>query len=509
MLLVVEGVSHEKGVPKEVIFEAIESALATATKKRYDENAEFRVVIDRETGEYQTYRVWTVADPEQPASDPESEGDEEEPVEWNPAAQLTLEEARQKDPGLQLGDVVEETVESVAFGRIAAQAAKQVIVQKVREAERAQIVEAYEPRLGELVSGTVKKLGRDSVIVDLGNNAEGLLSREHLIPRETFRVGDRLRALLLEIKPENRGPQLILTRTSPRMLIELFRIEVPEIAEDVIEIRGAARDPGSRAKIAVRTNDGRIDPVGACVGMRGSRVQAVSGELAGERIDIVPWDENPAQLAINAMAPAEVESIVLDEETQSMDIAVAEDNLAQAIGRGGQNVRLASDLTGWKLNIMTEEDAISKQEEEAGRYIQEFMEALAVDEDVATVLVEEGFSTLEEVAYVPAEEMKTIEGFDEEIVEELRNRARDALLTKAIASEEALGDQEPAEDLLNMEGMDRRLAYRLASHGVVTMEDLAELAVPDLQEIVEDLDEEAAGALIMTARAPWFEEAEE
>lgn len=497
ILLVVEGVSHEKGVPKEVIFDAIEVALATATKKRYDENAEFRVAIDRETGDYETFRVWTVCNPA------------EEEEEWNPAAQLTLQQGKEQDPSLELGDTIEKPVESVEFGRIAAQTAKQVIVQKVREAERAQIVEAYLPRVGELVGGTVKKLGRDSVIVDLGNNAEGLLTREHLIPRETFRVGDRLRALLLEIKPDNRGPQLILTRTSPQMLIELFKIEVPEISEDVIEIRGAARDPGSRAKIAVKTNDGRIDPVGACVGMRGSRVQAVSGELAGERIDIVSWDENPAQLAVNAMAPAEVESIVLDEETRSMDIAVAEDNLAQAIGRGGQNVRLASDLTGWKLNIMTEADAIAKQEEEAVKYIQEFKEALSVDEDVATVLVEEGFTTLEEVAYVPVEEMTAIEGFDEEIVEELRNRARDALLTKAIASEEALDEQEPAEDLLNMEGMERRLAYQLASQGVVTMEDLAELAVPDLQEIAADIDDETAAALIMTARAPWFEEAEQ
>ena len=497
ILLVVDTVSHEKGVSKEVIFDAIEVALATATKKRHSENAEFRVTISRESGEYDTFRVWTVMEPD------------EEEEEWNPQAQLTLAEAQEKDPGLQLGDTIEEPVESMEFGRIAAQTAKQVIVQKVREAERAQVVEAYLPRVSELVGGTVKKLGRDSIIVDLGNNAEGLLTREHLIPRETFRVGDRLRALLLEIKPDNRGPQLILTRTSPSMLMELFKIEVPEISEDVIEIRGAARDPGSRAKIAVKTNDGRIDPIGACVGMRGSRVQAVSGELAGERIDIVLWDDNPAQLTINAMAPAEVASIVLDEETHAMDIAVTEDNLAQAIGRGGQNVRLASELTGWKLNIMTEEDAASKQEEEAGKYISEFMEALAVDEDVAAVLVEEGFTTLEEVAYVPIDEMTAIEGFDEEIVEELRNRAKDALLTKAIASEEALGEHEPAEDLLSMEGMDRRLAFQLASQGVVTMEDLAELAVPDLQEIVEELDDETAGALIMTARAPWFEEAEE
>jgi N utilization substance protein A len=490
----VDSVSHEKSVPKEVIFGALEAALAMATKKKYGENAEFRVHIDRDNGSYETFRVWTVVD-------------WETAEEWSDDVNLTLEEARERDPNAQIGSVIEEPVPSVEFGRIAAQTAKQVIVQKVREAERAQVVEAYLPRVGELVSGTVKKLGRDSIILDLGNNAEGLLTREHLIPRETFRIGDRVRALLLEIRPDNRGPQLILTRTAPKMLVELFKIEVPEIAEQVIEIRGAARDPGSRAKIAVRTSDGRIDPVGACVGMRGSRVQAVSGELAGERIDIVLWDDNPAQLVINAMAPAEVESIVLDEDTHAMDIAVAEDNLAQAIGRGGQNVRLASELTGWSLNIMTKQEAEARQTEESSRIMNEFIEALSVDEDVAAVLVEEGFTTLEEIAYVPMEEMTAIEGFDEEIVQELRNRAKDALLTKAIASEELLGEKEPAEDLLGMEGMDRRLAFLLASHDVVTMEDLAELAVPDLLEIAADLTEEKAAELIMTARAPWFEDA--
>ena len=478
-------------VSKEVIFGAVESALAMATKKRYREDAEFRVAIDRETGEYETFRVWTVTDMDA----------EEEP---NPDAQVAPDDPRAAD--LEIGDSIEQPVDSVAFGRIAAQTAKQVIVQKVREAERAQVIEKYQPRVGELVSGTVKKVGRDNVIVDLGSNAEGQLHREHLIPRESFRVGDRLRALLLELRPDNRGPQLMLTRTSSAMLVELFKIEVPEIAEDVIEIRGAARDPGSRAKIAVKTNDGRIDPVGACVGMRGSRVQTVSVELAGERIDIVPWNDNPAQLAINAMAPAQIASIVIDEEANSMDIAVSEDNLAQAIGRGGQNVRLASELTGWKLNIMTEQAAAEKQEAEAGRFMQEFMEALSVDEDVAAALVEEGFTNLEEVAYVPIEEMTAIEGFDEEIVQELRNRARDALLTRAIANEESLGGRKPAEDLLSMEGMERGLAVRLAGKDVITREDLAELAVADLLEIAEDLGEERAAQLIMTARAPWFEE---
>jgi transcription termination/antitermination protein NusA len=494
ILLVVDSVSHEKGVPKDVIFGAIEVALATATKKKYEEGAEFRVHIDRSTGNYESYRCWTVVDLE-------------EVEEYHPAAHLTLDEAKEKDPDLEIGDRYELPVESVEFGRIAAQTAKQVIVQKVREAERAQIVDQFLPRVGELISGTVKKVTRDAVIVDLGGNAEALLPRECLIARETFRVGDRLRALLLEVRPDARGPQLMLTRTSPRMLVELFKIEVPEVAEQVIEIRGAARDPGSRAKIAVKTNDGRIDPVGACVGMRGSRVQAVSGELAGERIDIVLWDDNPAQLVINAMAPAEVASIVVDEETHSMDIAVTEDNLAQAIGRGGQNVRLASELTGWTLNIMTEEDAAAKQEEEADKYIQEFMEALEVDEDVAGVLVDEGFTTIEEIAYVPMEELLGIEGFDEEIVQELRNRAKDALLTRAIATEEQLG-VEPAEDLLSMDGMDEALAYRLAGNGIVTREDLAEQSVADLLD-VEEIGEERAAELIMTARAHWFEATEQ
>ena len=380
-----------------------------------------------------------------------------------------------------------------------------MIVQKVREAERAQIVDAYRSRVGELVNGQVKKVNRDAVIVDLGNNAEALLSRDEWIPRETFRIGDRLRALLKEVRPEVRGPQLALSRTAPEMLVELFKIEVPEIADGIIEILASARDPGSRAKIAVKTNDGRIDPIGACVGMRGSRVQAVSGELCNERIDIVDWDDNVAQLAINAMSPAEVVSIVVDEESGSMDIAVSEDNLAQAIGRGGQNVKLASELTGWILNIMTEAEASDKHEEEAGSIIENFMSQLDVDEDVAVVLVEEGFTTLEEVAYVPVEEMVAIEGFDEEIVEELRKRAKSTLTTQELANEEKLEDAEPAQDLLEMEGMDTRLAFQLAKIGVVTMEDLAEQAVDDLSEI-DDLDEERAGQLIMTARAPWFEE---
>lgn len=489
VLLVVESVSNEKGVPPGVIFEALELALATATKKRYEDEVDVRVQINRTTGNYDTYRRWTVV---------ADENFEE------PDMQLTLDQAEARDPSLKIGDMIEEKIESVEFGRIAAQIAKQVIVQKVREAERAQVVDAYRDRLGEIISGTVKKVTRDSVIVDLGNNAEAVLPREEMIPRETFRTGTRIRALLKEIRTENRGPQLVLSRSCPEMIIELFRIEVPEISEELIEVMGAARDPGSRAKIAVRSKDKRIDPQGACIGMRGSRVQAVSGELGGERVDIVLWDENLAQFVINAMAPAEVASIILDEDTHTIDIAVAEDNLAQAIGRSGQNVRLASQLTGWTLNVMTEEAIVAKREAETGDILRTFVEELDVEEDLAGMLVDEGFTSLEEIAYVPMEEMLEIDGFDEDIVNELRARAKDRLLTKAIANEEKLEEAQPAEDLLSMEGMDRALAFQLAGRGIVTMEDLAEQSVDDLLDI-EGIDEARAGALIMAARAPWFE----
>ncbi len=492
ILLVAEAVSNEKGVSEDIIFEAIELALATATKKRYEEDSDIEVAIDRKSGDYVTTRRWLVVPDDELAL---------------LGTQFTTEEAAEKDPNLKPGDIYEEVVENVGFGRIAAQTAKQVIVQRVRDAERAQVVEQYMDRVGELVAGTVKKVTRDNIIVDLGNNAEGLLPRGELVGRETFRVNDRVRAILKEISTESRGPQLILSRACPEMLIELFKIEVPEISEGVIQIRAAARDPGSRAKIAVKTNDQRIDPVGACVGMRGSRVQAVSNELDNERVDIVLWDDNPAQLVINAMAPAEVESIVVDEDSGTMDVAVSEDNLAQAIGRAGQNVRLASELTQWTINVMSLEDAAAKHEAEAGQVISVFCEHLDVDEEVAEILVEEGFTTLEEVAYVPLEEMTAIEGFDEDIAEELRARAKDALLTAAIATEEQLGANEPADDLLNMDGMDRHLAFILASRGIVTMEDLAEQGVEDLMDI-EEMTEERAGELIMTARAPWFAEAD-
>ena len=488
ILLVAEAVSNEKGVDQELIFEALELALATATKKRYDEDSEIHVAIDRKTGEYETTRQWEVVDDDTLAL---------------LGTQLTTEEAAEKDAALKPGDIHKEIVENVDFGRIAAQTAKQVIVQKVREAEREQVVEQYRDQLKELINGTVKKVTRDNIIVDLGNNAEGLLPREELVGREIFRVGDRIRAMLMEIRSEARGPQLFLSRACPEMLIELFKIEVPEIAEEVIELKGAARDPGSRAKIAVKTNDGRIDPVGACVGMRGARVQAVSNELGNERIDIILWDDNPAQFVINTMAPAEIESIVVDEESYSMDVAVASDNLAMAIGRGGQNVRLAAELSGWDINVMSVEDWEEKQQSETGDNIHLFMSALDVDEEVAVILVEEGFASLEEVAYVPLQEMTAIDGFDEDIAEELRSRAKDALLTRALADEEELEGAEPAEDLLAMEGMDNTLANILAKRGVITMEDLAEQAVDELVDI-DGMTEERAAGLIMKAREPWF-----
>lgn len=489
ILMVADAVSNEKGVAREVIFEAIESALATATKKLFDdEEVNCRVVVNRKTGQYETFRRWDVV------------ADENFD---DPAHQLTLDQAQAKNPEITIGEIWEEKIENTEFGRIAAQTAKQVIVQKVREAERDLVVAEYRDKMGKLVSGTVKKVTRESILVDLGGNAEAMLPRDQMIPREMFRTGDRIRALLLDVRQEARGPQLFLSRTAPGMLIELFKIEVPEIADGIIEIRAAARDPGSRAKIVVSTNDGRIDPVGACVGMRGSRVQVVSNELANERIDIILWDDNPAQLVINAMAPAEVASIVMDEDSHTMDVAVEEDNLAQAIGRSGQNVRLSAELTGWAINVMSVEDARNKQQQESSGFISVFMDKLDIDEDVAELLVSEGFTSLEEVAYVPIDELLSIEGFDEDIAKELRDRARDALLTQAIASEEGLSGAQLEADLLNMEGMDDALAMSLAEKGILNMEDLAEQAIDDLMDI-DGMSEERAGKLIMTARAPWF-----
>ena len=492
ILAVVEAVSNEKALPREKIFEALESALATATKKKYEQEIDVRVEIDRRSGDFDTFRRWVIV---------------EEVTQ--PTKEITLEAARFEDESLNVGDYVEDQIESVTFDRITTQTAKQVIVQKVREAERAMVVDQFRDQEGEIVTGVVKKVNRDNISLEvksegLAGNAEAVILREDMLPRENFRPGDRIRGVLYAVRPEARGAQLFVTRSKPEMLIELFRIEVPEIGEEVIEIKAAARDPGSRAKIAVKTNDKRIDPVGACVGMRGARVQAVSTELGGERIDIVLWDDNPAQFVINAMAPADVASIVVDEDKHTMDIAVEAGNLAQAIGRNGQNVRLASQLSGWELNVMTVDDLQAKHQAEAHAAIDTFTKYLDIDEEFATVLVEEGFSTLEELAYVPMKELLEIDGLDEATVEALRERAKNALTTLAIAQEESLGDNKPADDLLNLEGLDRALAFKLAARGVCTLEDLAEQGVDDLSDI-EGLTDEKAGELIMAARnICWF-----
>ncbi|VAE36311.1 transcription termination factor NusA [Enterobacter hormaechei] len=492
ILAVVEAVSNEKSLPREKIFEALESALATATKKKYEQEIDVRVEIDRKSGDFDTFRRWVIV---------------EEVTQ--PTKEITLEAARFEDESLNVGDYVEDQIESVTFDRITTQTAKQVIVQKVREAERALVVDQFRDQEGEIITGVVKKVNRDNISLEiksegLPGNAEAVILREDMLPRENFRPGDRIRGVLYAVRPEARGAQLFVTRSKPEMLVELFRIEVPEIGEEVIEIKAAARDPGSRAKIAVKTNDKRIDPVGACVGMRGARVQAVSTELGGERIDIVLWDDNPAQFVINAMAPADVASIVVDEDKHTMDIAVEAGNLAQAIGRNGQNVRLASQLSGWELNVMTVDELQAKHQAEAHAAIDTFTKYLDIDEDFATVLVEEGFSTLEELAYVPMKELLEIDGLDEPIVEALRERAKNALTTLALAQEESLGDKKPADDLLNLEGLDRAIAFKLAARGVCTLEDLAEQGVDDLADI-EGLTDEKAGELIMAARnICWF-----
>ena len=485
ILLLVDALAHEKNVGKDIIFTALELALASATKKRFNEDADVRVEIDRDNGEYQSFRRWQVV--------------ADELVE-NPAAQVAISEAQKTNPDLIEGDFIEEPLESVEFGRIGAQAAKQVILQKVREAEREQILNDFLARKEHLVTGVIKRMEKGNAIIEVGR-IESMLPRDQMIPKENLRVGDRVRAYLSRIERGPRGPQLILSRIAPEFLSKLFELEVPEIEEGLLEIRAAARDPGLRSKIAVKSNDQRLDPVGTCVGMRGSRVQAVTGELAGERVDIVLWSMDPAQFVINAMAPAEVSSIVVDEDAHSMDVVVHEDQLAQAIGRNGQNVRLASELTGWTLNILTEEEAAKKHEEEYTNTRQLFIDKLDVDEEVADILVQEGFSTLEEIAYVPIAEMSEIDAFDEDTINELRKRARAALLTEAIAKEEKA--EEASEDLLNMDGMDEATAHQLAANGVSTMEDLADLAVDDLVELT-NMDAERAKQLIMTARAPWF-----
>lgn len=495
ILLVVDAFSHEKDIEKEIVFAAIEDALRMATIKSHDNRIDASVEIDRKTGDYETYRRWLVVESEEATG--------EEP--FDPETQLTLADARARFGQTEVGAFVKEAMPSIGFGRIEAQTAKQVIVQRVRDAERRKVVEAYKDRIGELVTGIIKRIERGNVYLDLGNNVEAFIPREEMIPREAVRSGDRMRGYLKEVRQETRGPQLFVTRTSPDLIVALFKLEVPEVGEGIIEIVGAARDPGVRAKIAVRSNDTRLDPVGACVGMRGSRVQAVSNELAGERVDIILWNDNEAQFVVNAMSPAEIVSIVVDEDHHSMDIAVSDENLSMAIGRGGQNVRLASELTGWTLNVMSETQAEEKSEKEAETLIRSFVEQLDVDEAVSEILVREGFSTVEELAYVPAKELLEIEEFDESLVEELRNRARDALLIKAIASEEKLEGGDPTQGLIEFEGMDLETARQLARKGVTTVEDLAELSIDEMLEI-EGMDEQRAGQLIMAARRPWFAE---
>jgi len=485
VLLLVDALAREKNVPREIVFQALESALASATKKRFKEDADARVSIDRTTGDYESFRRWQVV--------PDGEMEDHD-------LQIILSEAQKQIPDIQVGDFIEEELEPVELGRIGAQAAKQVILQRIRDAEREQIVTDFLERGEEILSGTIKRMDREGAIVESGK-VEARLPRDQMIPKENLRVGDRVRASVLKVNREGRGPQLILSRTSPEFIKYLFALEVPEIEQGLLEIKAAARDPGVRAKIAVFTQDRRIDPIGTCVGVRGSRVQAVTGELAGERVDIVLWSEDPAQFVIGALAPANVSSIVVDEDKHSMDVVVDEDNLALAIGTGGRNVRLASELTGWQINIMTAEESQQKAQNERAGIREQLMGKLDVDEEVADILIDEGFTSVEEVAYVPINEMLEIESFDEDTVNELRNRARNVLLTEAIATEEKL--DKTAEDLLSLEGMDHDLAARLADTGVRTRDDLAELAVDELVEAT-GIDEERAKDLIMKARAHWF-----
>ena len=495
ILYVADSIANEKGVEREVICSAIEAALEMATKKKYREDVDIKVTIDSKTGDSQTERVWTVID------DAEAEDGELE----FPDKQILLSEALVKNPDIKAGELILEIIPTVEFGRISAQAAKQVIVQKVREAERMKIAESYKERIGDILFGTVRRVTRDYLIVEITPQADAILHREDLVAREHYRVGDRIRAVLKDVDENGRGPQLRLSRTDPRMLIGLFKIEVPEISEEVIEIMGAARDSGVRAKIAVKTSDGRIDPIGACVGMRGSRVQSVSTELQGEKIDIILWDPEPVQYVINAMAPAEIKSIIVNEDTHSMKLTVEEDQLSQAIGRGGQNINLAGILTGWKLDVSSGEEEVPEEKTKSDDVLALFMEKLDVEQEIADILVAEGFKSLDEVAYVDESEMADIEEFGEEIAAELQNRAKNALLKEALELEETYKGAQPAEDLLSLAGMEKELAYKLAQNDVKTREDLAEQSVDELGDIVPDLDKEKAAALIMEARKSWFE----
>jgi len=488
LLLVAEALSNEKGVSKEVVFDAIQAALESATRKLSSMDIDVRVALDRKKGDYDTFRCWKVL--------------EEDDIEF-PDRQLTLAEAQTRKKDAKINDIIEEQMPSIEFGRIAAQTARHVIFQKIREAERRVIIDKFQEKLGQLVYGVVKKVTRDNIIVDLGSKAEAFLPRNEMLPQEMFRINDRVRAYLYDIFEGPRGPQLLISRVRNGMLIELFRIEVPEIGENVIEVKAAAREPGSRAKIAVKTNDGRIDPVGACVGMRGARVQAVSTELGGERVDIILWDDNPAQLVINAMAPADITSIVVDEDSRTMDLAVQKEQLSQAIGRNGQNVRLASQLTGWTLNVMTNEEFEGKSKAESKKIVDSFVKSLEIDDEVANLLVDNGFSSLEEVAYVPKDELLSIEGFDDEIVEELRNRANDTLLAQALSSGNSLENNDHDQNLMSLDGMTDDLAEKFIKIGINTVNELAEQSIDELL-VIPGMTEDKAGKLIMKARETWL-----
>ena len=492
IIKVVDAVSEAKDVDREVLFEAIENAIESATKKNYADNMDVKVTIDRETGDYKTYRRWMVfADDSRELEDPDIE--------------LRMIDAVDVDKNANPGEFVHEEIESVDFGRIGAQIAKQVIVQKVREAEKQKTIELFKDNVGELVSGVVKRMDRNGFYIDIGNNSEAFLPRREMIYKEAIRPQDRIKAILKDINTDLKGPPLILSRVMPEFLIELFKLEVPEITQNLISIVGASRDPGLRAKIAVQSDDKRIDAVGACVGMRGSRVQAVSNELNGERIDIILWSDNTAQYVVNAMSPASVISIVVDEENNSMDIAVEESKLSQAIGRGGQNIRLASELTNWKLNVLSETEALEKDDKELKDISDLFVETLSVGEDVAILLAQEGFASIEQVAYVPVSELEKIDGFDEKLVNELRERAQDQLLIEAISTEEDLDKHGPEEDLLSLESVTEELAYALARSGIYNKDKLADQSVDEIIEI-EGIDEELAGIIIMEARADWFKD---
>jgi N utilization substance protein A len=492
ILMVVDSVARQKGVDKDIIFSAMEAALATVTKKKYGQEKAIRVDIDKNTGDFRSVRYWTVVPDDAELEDPEQE--------------IHLSEARKTDPEVEVGGTIEEELPPIEFGRIAAQTAKQVILQKVREAERDMVVEEYQDREGELITGVIKRLERGNAIIDL-NRTEALLPRSEQIPRENLRAGDRIRAYLYDVRRTQSGPQVFLSRTHPQLIVRLFELEVPEIAEGIIQIRGAARDPGSRAKIAVSTSDDRIDPVGACVGLRGSRVQKVVDELAGERVDIIQYTADPATFVCNALSPAEISRVVVDEELNTIDVVVDEDQLSLAIGRGGQNVRLASQLTGWEIDILTEEEEHEKRAKEFEASQKLFMEYLGTDEEVAGILADEGFTSLEEIAYVPKSELVSIEEFDDEVAEQLRSQARDALLNKAIAEEERL-ENEMDPSLMAVEGMDEATARRLVSGGIKSQEDLADSAVDELLDI-QGISQSQAQRLIMAARKPWFESDEE